>query len=73
MREGEIVMFPERLTSLVGAQKATNTIAKDGDIIFDVQDSTSKEMRMFANWTVFCEKPGYITFGYRSDGLSLEA
>lgn len=71
MREGEFVMFPERLTSLIGSQEATNSVGKDGDIVFDVEASTSKEMRMMANWTVFCEKPGYITYGTRSDGLAL--
>ncbi len=71
MREGEFVLYPERLTSRIGSSEATSTVAKDGDIIFDVEASTSKEMRMMANWTVFCEKPGYITYGTRSDGLAL--
>lgn len=73
IRQGEFVMFPERLTSLIGSQSATTSIAKDGDIIFDVEASTSKEMRMMANWTVFCEKPGYIVYGTRSDGKALHA
>lgn len=73
MREGEFVLFPERLTYLIGSQEATNSIGKDGDIVFDVEASTSKEMRMMANWTVFCEKPGYITYGTRSDGAALHA
>jgi hypothetical protein len=72
MREGEFVLFPEKLTYRIGCQEATEQLAGD-DLFFDVADSSDKEMRMFADWTVFCEKPGYITYGYRSDGLALHS
>jgi hypothetical protein len=70
-KEGESIMFPERYTSLIGAQEATNVVGPGGDIVFDLEGYTSKEMRMMAHWTVFCEKPGYITYITRSDNLAL--
>lgn len=70
-KEGEAIMFPERYTYLIGAQEATNVVGPGGDIVFDLESSTSKEMRMMAHWTVFCEKPGYITYITRSDNLAL--
>lgn len=73
MRDGEFVMFPERLTSLIGSSEATTEIGDDGEVTLHAVNSTSKEMRMMANWTVFCEKPGFITWGNRSDGKALHA
>jgi hypothetical protein len=52
-KEGESIMFPERYTYLIGSTEATNQLGKDGDIIFDVEASTAKEMRTYAEWTVF--------------------
>lgn len=68
MKNGEFVMFPERYTDFIGSSEMTNELAKDGDMIFDIEASTAKEMRLYAEWTVFCERPGYITYGTRSDG-----
>jgi hypothetical protein len=73
IRDGEFVMFPEKLTSRIGCQDAVSENGKDGDIIFDVENSTSKEMRLWSNWSVFCERPGYVTYGTRSDGKALHA
>jgi hypothetical protein len=70
-KEGESVMFPERYTYLIGSSEATNQVGKDGDIIFDLESTNTKEMRTYAEWTVFCEKPGYITYLTRSDSLAL--
>jgi hypothetical protein len=70
-KEGESIMFPERFTSLIGSSEATNVVGPGGDIVFDVEASTAKEMRTYAEWTVFCEKPGYITYITRSDSLAL--
>jgi hypothetical protein len=70
-KEGESVMFPERYTYLIGSSEATNQVGKDGDIIFDLESTNTKEMRTYAEWTCFCEKPGYITYITRSDSLAL--
>lgn len=70
-KEGEFVMFPERYTYLLGSEEMTNQLAKDGDIMFDLESTSAKQIRWFGDWTVFCEKPGYITYGTRSDGLAL--
>jgi hypothetical protein len=72
-KEGEFVMFPERYTWLLGSEEMTNQLAKDGDIIFDLESTGAKQMRFFGDWTVFCERPGFITYGTRSDGLALHA
>ncbi len=70
-KEGEFVMFPERYTYLLGSEEMTNQLAKDGDIMFDLESTSSKQIRWFGDWTVFCEKPGFITYGTRSDSLAL--
>jgi hypothetical protein len=69
--EGVFVMYPPDYTYIIGSCEATSELAKDGDIIFDVSDSSDKEMRMFSDHTVFCERPGYIVVGTRSDSLAL--
>lgn len=72
MKEGEVVMFPEQYLYVIGSQEVDNQLAKDGDIIFDLEGSMAKEMRLFSDTCgVFCERPGYITYGTRSDGLGL--
>jgi hypothetical protein len=70
-KEGEFVMFPERYTYLIGSEEMTNQIGQSGDIYFDLESTSSKQLRYFSDWTVFCEKPGYIVYGTRSDGLAL--
>lgn len=70
-KEGEFVMFPERYTYLLGSEEMTTQLAKDGDIMFDLESTGAKQMRWFGDWTVFCERPGFITYGTRSDGLAL--
>jgi hypothetical protein len=49
-----------------------NTLNGD-DMIFDMPNSTDKEMRLFSDLQIFCERPGYITYGRRSDGKALSA
>jgi hypothetical protein len=71
MPEGVFVIYPPEYTYIIGSCEATSQIAKDGDILFDLESSSSKEMRMFSDNTVFCERPGYIVVGTRSDSLAL--
>jgi len=74
MKDGEAVLFPEDYCSVIGSQDATANIAKDGDIIFDLESTSDKEMRMFSDTCgVFCEKPGYITYITRSDAGVLDS
>jgi hypothetical protein len=49
----------------------TNQIGQSGDVYFDLESTSSKQLRYFSDWTVFCEKPGYIVYGTRSDSLAL--
>jgi hypothetical protein len=67
IKQGEFVMFPERWVYLIGSSEMVNQLGKDGDIVFDLESTSAKEMRLFAEWTVFCERPGWIVFGTRSD------
>lgn len=69
--EGVSVIYPPDYTYFIGSCEATSQLAKDGDILFDLESSSSKEMRMFSDHTVFCEKPGYIVVMTRSDSLAL--
>lgn len=71
MKQGEALLFPERYTYLIGSSEAVNQVGPGGDIVFDLESTSAKEMRMFAEWTVFCEKPGYITLITRSDAGAL--
>lgn len=72
MRDGEFVMFPEEYLYQLGSIEATNSLAKDGDIIFDLEGFNYKEMRMFSDTCgVFCERPGWIVYGTRSDAAAL--
>jgi len=70
-KEGEFVMFPERYTYLLGSEEMTTQVGQSGDIYFDLESTSDKQLRWFGDWTTFCEKPGYITYGTRSDGLAL--
>jgi hypothetical protein len=67
MKQGEFLMFPERYTYLIGSSEMTTQVGQGGDIYFDLEATSSKEMRFFAEWTVFCERPGWIVYGTRSD------
>jgi hypothetical protein len=71
--EGVFVMYPPDYTYIVGSCEATSQVAKDGDILFDLESSSDKEMRMFSDNTIFCERPGYIVVGTRSDGEALHS
>lgn len=74
LRDGETVLWPEDQCSIIGSAEADTQLAKDGDIIFDLENSNFKEMRMFSDSCgIFCEKPGWITYGTRSDGKALHA
>lgn len=70
-KEGEFVMFPERYTYLIGSEEMTNQVGQSGDIYFDLESTSAKQLRWYGDWTVFCEKPGFIVYGDRSDGLAL--
>jgi hypothetical protein len=71
MKQGEFLMFPERHVSRIGFSEMKNQVGKGGDIVFDLENSTAKEMRLYAAWTVFCDRPGWLVVGTRSDGLAL--
>jgi hypothetical protein len=71
--EGVFVMYPPDYTYIVGSCEATSQVAKDGDILFDLESSSDKEMRMFSDNTIFCERPGYIVVGTRSDSEALHS
>lgn len=73
MKAGEFVLFPERWTYILGSSEMTMALAKDGDMIFDLEASSSKEMRLFSDTQLFCERPGYLVYGSRSDGKALNA
>lgn len=70
-KQGEFVMFPEKYTYVLGSEFGTNQVGPGGDIVFDLESTAAKQMRMFADFTIFCERPGYITWGHRSDGEAL--
>lgn len=70
-KEGEFVMFPERFTYLIGSEEMANQVGQSGDIYFDLESTSAKQLRWYGDWTVFCEKPGFIVYGTRSDGLAL--
>jgi hypothetical protein len=72
--DGMAVMWPEQFTYILGSTEATTKIAKDGDILFDLEGYNGKEMRMFSDTCgVFCERPGYIVIATRDDGNKLSA
>lgn len=73
MAEGEFLLFPPRFTYRIGSSDVTNQLAKDGDMIFDLESTSAKEMRLFAEWTVFSERPAWFVYGTRSDGNALHA
>ena len=74
MRDGEAVLWPEEFTYIIGSIEATTQLAKDGDMIFDLEGYNYKEMRMFSDSCgVFCERPGWITLITRSDSNALHA
>lgn len=72
MKEGEFVMYPERWTYIIGSSKMTMEIAGD-KMFFDVATTSDKEGRLFSDLQIFCERPGYITYGTRSDSLALHS
>lgn len=73
MEDGSFLMYPPRWVSYIGSTEMVTQVGTSGDIYFDVTDSAAKEMRLFAEWTVFCERPGYIVWGDRSDDKALHA
>jgi hypothetical protein len=73
MKAGEFLIFPERWTYILGSTEMTMALAKDGDMIFDLEATSSKQMRLFSDTQIFCERPGYLVYGSRSDGKALSA
>jgi hypothetical protein len=71
LKEGEAVLFPPDYTYVIGSTEATSQLAKDGDILFDLESTSAKEMRMFSDNTVFVERPGYMVVMTRSDSSAL--
>ncbi|RYZ88114.1 MAG: hypothetical protein EOP06_11520 [Proteobacteria bacterium] len=72
IKQGEFIMFPERWTYLIGSSKMVNMLNGD-KLEFDSSTTTDREMRLFSDLQIFCERPGYITYGRRSDGKALAA
>lgn len=70
-KEGEFVMFPERWVYLIGSEEMTNQVGQSGDIYFDLESTSAKQLRWYSDWTVFSERPGFFVIGTRSDGLAL--
>lgn len=70
MKEGEFLMFPERWTYVIGSSKMAMELAGDR-MWFDVSTTSDKEMRLFSDLQIFCERPGYMTYGTRSDSAAL--
>lgn len=74
MPDGVALLWCPEYTRIIGSQEATNQIAKDGDILFDLEGYMAKEMRMFSDTCgVFTERPGYMVVMTRSDGNKLSA
>lgn len=73
MADGEFLMYPPKYVSYIGSSEMTNEVGDSGEMYFDVEGSAAKEMRLFAEWTVFCERPGYMVYGTRSDSKALHA
>lgn len=71
MKQGEAILFPERYTYRIGSTEMTNVVGPGGDIVFDLESTSAKEMRLTSEWTVFCERPGWITLITRSDAGAL--
>lgn len=70
MKEGEFLMYPPRWTYIIGSTKMTMELSGD-KMWFDSATTSAKEMRLFSDTQPFCERPGYMVVGYRSDGLAL--
>jgi len=74
MPNGKAVIWCPEYTYILGSQEATNQIDKSGDMIFDLEASMAKEMRMYSDTCgVFSERPGFMVFLNRSDGEALSA
>lgn len=73
MEEGTFLMYPPKWVSYIGSTEMVNQVGDTDEMYFDVESNASKEMRLFAEWTVFCERPGYMVVGQRSDGKALHA
>ena len=74
MPNGAALIWSPEYTYVIGSQEASAQIAKDGDMIFDLEASMAKEMRMFSDTCgVFCERPGFMVYMTRSDSLALNA
>lgn len=72
--DGAALIWSPEYTYVIGSQEASAQIAKDGDMIFDLESSMAKEMRMFSDTCgVFCERPGFMVYMTRSDSLKLSA
>ena len=70
--EGEAIMFPERYTYILGSEEMANPISgATNDVYFDLESVGSAQIRWFGDFTVFCEKPGFIVRLTRSDSLAL--
>ena len=73
MKAGEAIIFPERWTYIIGSTEMVTQLAKDGDMIFDLEATSSKQVRLFSDVQIFCERPGYLVYLSRSDGKALSA
>jgi hypothetical protein len=73
MKAGEFLIYPERWTYILGSSEMTMALAKDGDMIFDLESTSAKELRLYSDLQIMCERPGYLVYGSRSDGKALSA
>ena len=73
VKRGEFIMIPEKYVSRVGATDFTMVMPgkSSEELVTQVADETSYEMRLYTSQTVLCEQPAWIVFGARSDGGEL--
>lgn len=75
LKYGEAILWCPAYTYIIGSIEATsqlNGTGENADILFDLESTSAKEMRMFSDTIgAFSERPGYITYLTRSDALGL--
>jgi hypothetical protein len=73
VKRGEFIMLPERYVSRVGSTDFTMVMPgkSDEELVTQVPDETSYEMRLYTAQTVVCEQMAWVVIGSRSDGGEL--
>lgn len=73
VKRGEFIMIPEKYCSRVGSTDFTMVMPgkSSEELVTQVADETSYEMRLYTSQSVLIEQPGWVVFGARSDGGEL--